>query len=160
MTRRVLVVFCHPVRTSLIGAALDRVLAGLRGAGHEVRLVDLYAEDFDPALSLAGHHDLLVVPQGAACRRGPDRVSRGFDELHRSARDDPDRAAGALFPRGARRPLRGGGAAAGAHSEGEGRASIRFRAGWSVNRPRFCEAGGASNRSEPHARDIALSRRP
>lgn len=46
----VLVVFCHPTHDSLVGAALARVHAGLTGAGHDVRLTDLYAEGFRPEL--------------------------------------------------------------------------------------------------------------
>lgn len=60
MTTRVLVVYCHPYPDSLIGAARDRVRAGLDAAGHEVRVIDLYAEGFDPAFSAwerAHHHD-------------------------------------------------------------------------------------------------------
>jgi len=49
---RVLVVFCHPTHESLTGAALARALAGLATGGHEVRVVDLYAEGFRPELSL------------------------------------------------------------------------------------------------------------
>ena len=48
---RVLVVYCHPNPDSLIAAARDRVLAGLAAAGHETRLTDLYADDFEPAMS-------------------------------------------------------------------------------------------------------------
>lgn len=60
MTKRVLVVYCHPYEDSLIGAARDRVLAGLAAAGHDVRVIDLYAEGFDPAFSAwerEHHHD-------------------------------------------------------------------------------------------------------
>lgn len=53
MTRRVLVVYCHPSPTSLVAAVRDRVLAGLERAGAEVRLTDLHAEGFEPALSAA-----------------------------------------------------------------------------------------------------------
>ncbi len=52
------VVFCHPRRDSLCGAALERVLAGLAAGGHEVRTADLYADGFRPELSTlerAGH---------------------------------------------------------------------------------------------------------
>ena len=44
------VVFCHPTHESFAGAALERVLAGLRRAGHEVRVSDLYADGFRPEL--------------------------------------------------------------------------------------------------------------
>ena len=48
---RVLVVYCHPNPESLVAAARDRTLAGLANAGHDVRLNDLYAEGFEPAMS-------------------------------------------------------------------------------------------------------------
>ena len=48
---RVLVVHCHPDPESFGAAARDRALAGLRSAGHEVRLDDLYEDGFEPALS-------------------------------------------------------------------------------------------------------------
>jgi NAD(P)H dehydrogenase (quinone) len=37
----------------LVAAARDRALAGLAVAGHDVRLVDLYADGFEPAMSAA-----------------------------------------------------------------------------------------------------------
>jgi len=48
---RVLVVHCHPDRDSFVAACRDRALAGLSTAGHEVRVTDLYADGFDPAMS-------------------------------------------------------------------------------------------------------------
>jgi NAD(P)H dehydrogenase (quinone) len=48
---RVLVVYAHPCPESFTAAIRDRALASLAAAGHETRLVDLYAEGFDPALS-------------------------------------------------------------------------------------------------------------
>lgn len=59
---KVLVVHCHPDGTSLIAAARDRALAGLASAGHEVRVTDLYAEGFEPALSLHEHDHHLDPP--------------------------------------------------------------------------------------------------
>ncbi len=50
--QNMLVVFCHPVRDSFVGACLDRTVAALEISGHSVRIIDLYAEDFQPALSL------------------------------------------------------------------------------------------------------------
>jgi NAD(P)H dehydrogenase (quinone) len=63
---RVLVVSCQPDPESLIAAARERSLAGLTAAGHEVRLRDLYAERFEPALSadeLAVHGEPGVAPE-------------------------------------------------------------------------------------------------
>jgi putative NADPH-quinone reductase len=49
---RLLLVACHPDPTSY-GAALRRAAEqALREAGHEVRVIDLYAEGFDPVLAL------------------------------------------------------------------------------------------------------------
>jgi NAD(P)H dehydrogenase (quinone) len=50
--QNMLVVFCHPVRTSFVGACLARTVSALETSGHSVRIIDLYADDFQPALSL------------------------------------------------------------------------------------------------------------
>lgn len=47
---KVLVVRAHPLEESFNAALLERTLAGLARAGHEVDLLDLYAEDFDPRM--------------------------------------------------------------------------------------------------------------
>lgn len=62
----VLVVYCHPVTESFVAACRDRVLAGLAAGGHAVRLTDLYADGFEPAMSLAeraAHADPGVAPE-------------------------------------------------------------------------------------------------
>jgi putative NADPH-quinone reductase len=51
---RALVVHCHPIAESFGAAVRDRVLKGLAAAGHEARLIDLYAIGFDPVLSAEG----------------------------------------------------------------------------------------------------------
>ena len=43
-------VFCHPVPESFVSALAARSAEALRSAGHEVDLLDLYAEDFQPAM--------------------------------------------------------------------------------------------------------------
>lgn len=48
---RVLVIHCHPLRDGFIPAALDRVREGLDRSGADVRLHDLYADEFVPELS-------------------------------------------------------------------------------------------------------------
>ena len=45
---RVLTVYAHPDPRSFCHAVLDRFTAGLREAGHDVEIVDLYAIKFDP----------------------------------------------------------------------------------------------------------------
>jgi len=52
---RALVVYCHPRAGSFTAAVRDVVLGRLEAAGAEVRLRDLYAEDFDPVLTGAEH---------------------------------------------------------------------------------------------------------
>lgn len=48
---KVYVVHCHPSPTSFTVAARDRALAGLQAGGHDVRITDLYGDDFQPELS-------------------------------------------------------------------------------------------------------------
>jgi NAD(P)H dehydrogenase (quinone) len=50
---RVHVVYAHPVPDSFTGAAYRQIVAGLRARGHQVDGLDLYAERFDPVMSLA-----------------------------------------------------------------------------------------------------------
>lgn len=48
---RLLIVFCHPDPESF-GAAICRTACdALRAAGHELRVIDLYAEGFDPVFT-------------------------------------------------------------------------------------------------------------
>jgi len=49
---RALVVYCHPSSDSFVATVRDRVVAGLTAGNAEVRLTDLYADDFEPALSV------------------------------------------------------------------------------------------------------------
>lgn len=58
---RVLYLYCHPLSDSFHASLLVAALAGLKRAGHEVDLLDLYAEGFDPVLSAEGrrlYHDV------------------------------------------------------------------------------------------------------
>lgn len=48
---RVLLVYCHPVEASFCAAVRDRALQTLQVQGHDVRVIDLYGEGFDPVLS-------------------------------------------------------------------------------------------------------------
>ncbi|RTM06627.1 MAG: flavodoxin family protein [Hyphomicrobiales bacterium] len=48
---RVLVVYCHPVPESYCAAIRDTAVDVLKGRGWDVRLLDLYAEKFDPVMS-------------------------------------------------------------------------------------------------------------
>jgi len=48
---RVLYIYCHPLPESFHAAIRAHALAGLKAGGHEIDLLDLYAEGFDPVLS-------------------------------------------------------------------------------------------------------------
>lgn len=64
---RVLYLYCHPLEESFHAAIRNEALAGLAAAGHEVDLLDLYAEDFDPVMRAdqrRRYHDLSVNRQG------------------------------------------------------------------------------------------------
>lgn len=50
---RALVVYCHPRMGSFTSAVRDLVLEKLAAKGAEVRVTDLYAQEFDPVLSAA-----------------------------------------------------------------------------------------------------------
>jgi NAD(P)H dehydrogenase (quinone) len=59
---KVLIVYAHPNPSSFNGAILKVVGEGLRAGGHEIKVKDLYAEDFNPLL---GTEDLTALNQGA-----------------------------------------------------------------------------------------------
>lgn len=59
---RALVIYCHPLTDSFTEASRERVLAGLRAAGAEVRLADLYADGFEPGYTLLDHTESEVDP--------------------------------------------------------------------------------------------------
>ncbi|TIT75484.1 MAG: NAD(P)H-dependent oxidoreductase, partial [Mesorhizobium sp.] len=48
---RVLVVYCHPVPESFCASIRDSAVEVLTRRGWEVRLLDLYAENFNPVMS-------------------------------------------------------------------------------------------------------------
>jgi NAD(P)H dehydrogenase (quinone) len=56
---KVYVVYCHPDPASFTAEIRDRAVSALQTAGHELRVSDLYADEFEPVLSLherANHH--------------------------------------------------------------------------------------------------------
>ncbi|RLE19594.1 MAG: flavodoxin family protein [Actinobacteria bacterium] len=59
---RALVIYCHPLTGSFTEASNERVLAGLRAAGAEVRLTDLYADGFEPGYTAHDHTEPAVDP--------------------------------------------------------------------------------------------------
>lgn len=63
----ILYVYCHPLPESFHAAVRTEALAGLTEAGHNVDLLDLYAEHFDPILSEEGrrnYHDTQINRRG------------------------------------------------------------------------------------------------
>lgn len=46
-----LLVYCHPDPASFTASVKDTAITALQAAGHEVDLLDLYAQEFDPVLS-------------------------------------------------------------------------------------------------------------
>lgn len=68
MAARVLVVYCHPNPKSFTHAVLEAVLAGLRKADAEVRVIDLHAERFDPVLVVDEEHRRRDLDQVEATR--------------------------------------------------------------------------------------------
>jgi NAD(P)H dehydrogenase (quinone) len=61
---RTLIVHCHPNPESLSGALFQTAHQALASSQrHEIRCIDLYAEGFDPVLSLQERKDYLTNPQ-------------------------------------------------------------------------------------------------
>ncbi|WP_282604359.1 NAD(P)H-dependent oxidoreductase [Pelagibius sp. Alg239-R121] len=54
---RILVVYSHPVPESFNAAVRDTALEALRRGGHDVKLLDLYAEGFDPVMQAQERRD-------------------------------------------------------------------------------------------------------
>lgn len=50
---KVLIVFTHPSANSFNHALLDNIVEGLSQANHEIRIKDLYKDNFDPILTSA-----------------------------------------------------------------------------------------------------------
>lgn len=48
---KVLLVYCHPNPESFCAALRDAAIEGLKSAGHDIDLLDLHAEGFDPVIS-------------------------------------------------------------------------------------------------------------
>jgi putative NADPH-quinone reductase len=63
---RILYVFCHPLPESFHAGIRAKALTALEAAGHEVDLLDLYAEGFDPVLSEEGRRRYHDVPKNRA----------------------------------------------------------------------------------------------
>lgn len=64
---RILYLYCHPLEESFHAAIRDRALAALRQAGHDIDLLDLYADGFNPVLDAQmrrDYHDLTKNREG------------------------------------------------------------------------------------------------
>jgi NAD(P)H dehydrogenase (quinone) len=48
---RILVVYCHPCEESFNASIRDKAVETLQEGGHEVEVIDLYGEGFDPVMS-------------------------------------------------------------------------------------------------------------
>ena len=60
---RTLIVYCHPNPQSFSAALFTAAQKTLASRGHELRCIDLYAERFDPVLSLSERIDYLPNPK-------------------------------------------------------------------------------------------------
>ncbi len=70
----VLIVFTHPNPASFNHALLERVSAGLKEAGHSIKIKDLYQENFDPILSAS---DLDQLHKGEI----PSKIAKEQEQL-------------------------------------------------------------------------------
>lgn len=71
---KVLIVFTHPNSNSFNHALLDKISAGLEQSGHEVRVKNLYQENFNPVLDT---EDLSQIHSGKI----PPRISAEQSQL-------------------------------------------------------------------------------
>jgi NAD(P)H dehydrogenase (quinone) len=56
-----LVIYCHPIEGSFCSAMRDAAVNGLQRAGHEVAVIDLAADEFDPVMS---HEEWITYNAG------------------------------------------------------------------------------------------------
>jgi len=69
---RVLIVYAHPEPTSFNGSMRDLAVATLAGAGHQVTVSDLYAQNFNP----------IAGPQDFTSRADTARLDLGTEQAH------------------------------------------------------------------------------
>ncbi|MEZ5666872.1 MAG: NAD(P)H-dependent oxidoreductase [Alphaproteobacteria bacterium] len=78
---RIHLVYAHPLPTSFAASACSAVYKALVGAGHEVDLLDLYQEDFEPRLSAqerARYHEAPDNADGVASHVQRLRAAEGL----------------------------------------------------------------------------------
>ena len=78
---RVHYLYCHPQATSFHAAIRARALAGLAAARHEVDLLDLYADKFDPVMWDAERRDYHDTSRNQARLTGYIARLRAADAL-------------------------------------------------------------------------------
>ena len=78
---RVHYLYCHPQATSFHAAIRARALAGLAAARHEVDLLDLYADRFDPVMWEAERRDYHDTSRNQARLTGYIARLRAADAL-------------------------------------------------------------------------------
>ena len=71
---KVLIVFTHPNPNSFNHALLEKMTTGLKKAGHEVKIKDLYQENFNPILSA---DDLSQLQKGTI----PPKIAKEQKQL-------------------------------------------------------------------------------
>ncbi len=82
---RLLVVYCHPCPESFSAALRDVAMAEATKAGHDVRLIDLYASGFDPVMSAderRRYHDAGVNEEPVAEQLAHLRWCEGLVFIH------------------------------------------------------------------------------
>lgn len=78
---RVLYLYCHPLPESFHAAIRERALAGLAAAGHEVDMLDLYADGFDPVMSAQARRDYHDLTRNQAGLEGYIERLRAADAM-------------------------------------------------------------------------------
>ena len=71
---KVLIVFTHPNSSSFNHGILDNVTSGLKEAGHEIKVKNLYQDNFNPVLD---SNDLSQLHQGNI----PERIANEHNDL-------------------------------------------------------------------------------
>jgi len=71
---KVLIVFTHPNVNSFNHALLENMVEGLKDAGHEIKVKDLYQENFDPILTA---NDLTQLHNNQI----PEKIAREQEQL-------------------------------------------------------------------------------
>lgn len=72
---KVLVIYAHPNKESFNGAVLDNIQHGLESGKHEYKILDLYAEEFDPVLKFSNHEERKNLHNDSATKKYRDLVT-------------------------------------------------------------------------------------